>query len=130
MSVSERQLWWDQQFSKCIRCYACRQVCPFCYCEQCIVDENQPQWIDKSPSSQNNVGWNIIRAFHLVGRCASCGECERACPMDIPLMLLNAAMVDKVQKTFDYVAGTDMEKRLDFAAFQLADLNDSSGGGE
>ena len=45
-------------------------------------------------------------------------------------MLLNAAMVDKVQKTFDYVAGTDMEKRLDFAAFQLADLNDSSGGGE
>ena len=43
LSASERQAWWEQQFAKCIRCYACRQVCPFCYCEQCIADENQPQ---------------------------------------------------------------------------------------
>lgn len=106
-SASERRAWWDAQFSKCIRCYACRQVCPFCYCEQCIVDENQPQWIEKSPSSVNNRDWITIRSFHLIGRCVTCGECERACPMDIPLNLINTRLAQAAQDAFGYIPGTD-----------------------
>jgi formate dehydrogenase subunit beta len=109
LSASERQAWWEQQFAKCIRCYACRQVCPFCYCEQCIADENQPQWIGRSPSPQNNTSWNVIRAFHLVGRCTGCGECDRVCPVKIPLSVLNAKLAAEVEEAFDYVAGMDME---------------------
>jgi len=121
MSAPERWAWWEQQFAKCIRCYACRQVCPFCYCEQCITDENLPQWIAKSASLQGNWTWNIIRALHLVGRCTECGECERVCPVDIPLSLLAAQMAGEVKEAFDYVAGTDMEAEPAFGTFRADD---------
>lgn len=124
MPVSERWAWWEQQFSTCIRCYACRQVCPFCYCEQCIADENQPQWIGRSPSPQNNRSWNIIRAFHLVGRCTGCGECDRVCPVGIPLSLLNAKMITEVEEAFDYVTGMDVGAVPALATFQVDDPDD------
>jgi len=31
--LEERWAFWTEQFSKCVRCYACRQVCPLCVCE-------------------------------------------------------------------------------------------------
>ena len=124
LSFAERWAWWEQEFSKCIRCYACRQVCPFCYCEECIAEENQPQWIGRSPSPANNRSWNVIRAFHLVGRCIDCGECERACPMAIPLRLLNVKMIDEVQEAFDYEAGMDMEADPPLVTFRVDDADD------
>jgi len=105
--MAEREAWWERQFASCIRCYACRQVCPLCYCERCIADENQPQWIARSPSLKNNESWNIIRAFHLTGRCVECGECDRACPVGIPLSTLNAKMAAEMKESYGYVAGTD-----------------------
>ena len=130
LSASERWDWWEQQFSRCIRCYACRQVCPFCYCEQCIADENQPQWIDKSPSSAHNVVWNTIRAFHLIGRCTGCGECERACPMNIPLTLLNSKMAAEVEKAFGYVAGRSADMPPGVFNLQVEHLADVAKVGE
>jgi formate dehydrogenase subunit beta len=121
MSVSERWDWWQEQFTKCIRCYACRQVCPFCYCERCIAEENQPQWIDRSPASQNNRSWNVIRAFHLVGRCTNCGECDRVCPMDIPLSALSRKMAAEVETAFGYVAGMDVDAVPALVTFQADD---------
>jgi ferredoxin len=124
MSASERWAFWREEFSKCIRCYACRQVCPFCYCEECIVEENRPQWIGRSPLPRNNTSWNAIRAFHLVGRCVDCGECERVCPVDIPLSLINVKMVEEVAAVFDYVAGADVDAAPALATFQVDDTND------
>jgi formate dehydrogenase subunit beta len=121
MSPSERWAWWEQQFAKCIRCYACRQVCPLCYCERCITDENQPQWIERSPSLKNNRTWNIIRAFHLVGRCVECGECDRVCPVDIPLSLIAAKMAKEVEAAFGHVAGTSREEKPALRTFRPDD---------
>lgn len=118
---AERQKWWEMQFANCIRCYACRQVCPFCYCERCIVDENQPQWIGRSPSVQNNESWNIIRAFHLTGRCVECGECDRACPVGIPLSLLNAKMAAEVKEAYGSVAGTGVDEKPALHTFSADD---------
>jgi formate dehydrogenase subunit beta len=124
MSSAERWAFWREEFSRCIRCYACRQVCPFCYCEECIAEENRPQWIGRSPLPRNNTSWNAIRAFHLVGRCVDCGECERVCPVDIPLSLINVKMVEEVAAVFDYVAGADIEAAPALATFQVDDTND------
>jgi ferredoxin len=111
MSQPERWAYWKEHFSRCIRCMACRQVCPFCYCEQCLCDKNRPQAVESSPRPAGNAAWHIVRAMHLAGRCAGCAECERVCPMDIPLNLLNRRMAKELKELYDYEAGlTPQEK--------------------
>lgn len=84
MNEQERFDFWQEEFSRCIKCYACRQACPMCYCRRCIVDSNQPQWVNTSSHTLGNFEWNVVRAFHLSGRCVQCGNCDRACPVNIP----------------------------------------------
>jgi len=123
-SPEERWEYWQRELSRCIKCYACRQVCPLCYCNRCITEKTTPQWIEKSPHARGNLAWNIIRAFHLTGRCVGCGECERACPMEIPLMLLNQKMAKEVAEQFGYVAGMDYQVEPALATFDPKDHED------
>jgi ferredoxin len=104
-SPAERWDFWRKELEKCIKCYACRQICPLCYCNRCIADKNQPQWILTSPHLKGNFAWNVIRAYHLAGRCIDCGECERACPVNIPLMLLNKMLYNNIKTNFGYEVG-------------------------
>ncbi|WKZ33481.1 MAG: 4Fe-4S dicluster domain-containing protein [Thermodesulfobacteriota bacterium] len=106
-SPSERWAFWVKEFSRCIKCYACRQVCSLCYCERCITEKNMPQWIETSAHPRGNLSWNLIRAMHLTGRCTFCGECERACPVNIPLNLVNQKMIMVVKDAFDFKSGYD-----------------------
>jgi ferredoxin len=108
MTPSERWEFWKEQFSKCIKCYACRQVCPFCFCEQCLCDRNRPQMVEQTPRPSGNTAWHLVRAMHLAGRCAGCGECERVCPMDIPLNLLNRKMAKELKELFNSEAGFEV----------------------
>lgn len=108
MSPAERWDFWKEQFSKCIKCYACRQVCPFCFCEQCLCDRNRPQMVEQTPRPSGNVAWHLVRAMHLAGRCAGCAECERVCPMDIPLNLLNRKMAKELKELFNSEAGFEV----------------------
>jgi len=105
--ASARWDFWVKEFSRCIKCYACRQVCSLCYCERCITEKNMPQWIETSAHPRGNLSWNLTRAMHLVGRCTFCGECERACPVNIPLNLLNQKLIMTVKDAFDYRSGYD-----------------------
>ncbi|TGU74683.1 Fe-S oxidoreductase [Geomonas terrae] len=105
MPQTERWAFWKEHFSRCIRCMACRQVCPFCYCEQCLCDKNRPQAVESSPRPAGNMAWHLVRAMHLAGRCGGCAECERVCPMDIPLNLLNRRMAKELKELYDYEAG-------------------------
>ncbi|MBI4285609.1 MAG: 4Fe-4S dicluster domain-containing protein [Chloroflexi bacterium] len=106
-SVEERWAFWEKQFERCIRCYACRSVCPVCFCERCFAEETEPQWVSPAPHWQDNMSFQIIRSLHVAGRCTDCGNCERACPVNIPLRSLSKKMVDLVDELFDYKAGTD-----------------------
>ena len=108
LKPAERWDYWKEQFSKCIKCYACRQVCPFCFCEQCLCDRNKPQMVETTPRPAGNTAWHIVRAMHLAGRCAGCAECERVCPMDIPLNLLNRKMAKELKELYDHEAGFEV----------------------
>ena len=121
MSPADRFEYWKEQFAKCIKCYACRQVCPMCYCRRCIVDVNQPQWVSTSSHTLGNFEWNLVRAFHLAGRCAACGACDRACPVNIPLRLVNYRMGKEVRSAFDYVAGENSDQKPVLASFKQDD---------
>ncbi|MFQ5900997.1 MAG: 4Fe-4S binding protein [Thermodesulfobacteriota bacterium] len=121
MKHDERLAFWREQFDRCIRCYACSKVCPLCYCERCIAEKNMPQWIDTSAHPKGNFTWNLVRAFHLTGRCTFCGECERACPANIPLNLINRKMVQVVKDNLDYTAGYDDREPPPFITYNPDD---------
>lgn len=111
LTPAERWGYWKEQFAKCIKCYACRQVCPFCFCEQCLCDRNKPQMVDSTPRPSGNTAWHIVRAMHLAGRCAGCAECERVCPMDIPLNLLNRKMAKELKELYDYESSLEVQEK-------------------
>jgi len=130
---------WNDQFSKCIRCYACRSVCPMCYCSECVADtinfsvypdtpaEEKAQkikWVEKSPVRSENFFYHMVRAMHLAGRCVDCGECERACPVDIPLRMLNKKMEREAKELFDYDVGYDPEAPSLVSSFKDDDPED------
>ncbi len=121
MTPAERFAYWEDAFSRCIKCYACRQACPMCYCRRCIVDNNQPQWVNTSSHTLGNFEWNIVRAFHLAGRCVECGNCGRACPVNIPLGLLNMKMTDEVLQSFNHYPGVSETQEPVLASFKKND---------
>jgi len=105
MSVKERWDFWNKEFEKCIKCYACRAACPMCYCHRCTTDVNQPQWIPVASHERGNLDYHLMRAMHLAGRCVNCGECATACPMDIPLNLLTYQLINPIKTDFGATAG-------------------------
>lgn len=114
----ERKSLWDEEFKNCIRCYACRQVCPGCYCNECFVEQLEPPWVGIKIASSENQVWQTIRTFHLAGRCIGCDECERICPMNIPLSLLNHKLEKEVKELFDFQAGLNPEAMPPFATYR------------
>jgi ferredoxin len=105
--AAERQAFWRAQFERCLRCYACREACPACYCRSCFADKAAPRWLSKANAADENWMFHATRALHLAGRCVECGECERACPMEIPLSRLNRMLDQDVRERFGYAAGLD-----------------------
>jgi ferredoxin len=101
LSREERWDFWTGEFERCLKCYACRSACPLCYCDQCMVECNQPQWLPVAPHIRGNLEWHIVRAMHLAGRCINCGACESACPVDIPLNMLSQKMGETVLAEFE-----------------------------
>lgn len=109
----DRQAYWAEQFSKCIRCYACRQVCPACYCESCFCDRIEPKWTAKKATTDEAWMFHATRAMHLAGRCIGCGECERVCPVGIPAVELARELNAIAKERYGFDPGeSDDEKPL------------------
>jgi ferredoxin len=113
MTQHERWEFWQGELSRCIKCYACRSSCPMCYCGQCTMDCNRPQWVPVPSHALGNLEYHMVRAMHLAGRCVECGDCGRACPVDIPIHLLTIHSEESVHTQFGQQAGTSA--KLDYA---------------
>jgi coenzyme F420-reducing hydrogenase delta subunit/ferredoxin len=117
---SERWKYWQRQFARCLRCYACRAACPLCYCSSCIAEKHRPQWVPTSIDNPGNSTWNIIRAVHLAGRCSGCDECARVCPADIRLDLINRKLALEVERQYGKI-GLDPEEKSALVDFRMED---------
>ncbi len=121
MSAAERYAFWQAEMENCIKCYACRQACPLCYCTQCTVEQNQPQWIPVGASTHGNTEWHAMRAMHLAGRCIECGECGRACPVGIPIHLLTIKLAKDVKETYGTSTGMSASESCAMSVFKADD---------
>jgi len=121
LKPSERYAYFSQEAERCIRCYACREACPMCYCTECFVDHTSPRWAESMISPSGTHAWHIIRAFHQTGRCVSCGACERACPMDIKMTYLTDKLNLDMRQEYGFEVGMDDASQPPFAAFSLDD---------
>jgi ferredoxin len=127
MTPDERFEFWQNELSKCIRCNACRNVCPACTCEKCVFDNDNSGIAQKAASNsfEENM-FHIIRAFHVAGRCTDCGECSRVCPQGIPLHLLNRKFIKDANELYgEYQAGADMDTRPPLVNFTFDDCEPS-----
>lgn len=127
MTPEERFAFWRNELSRCIRCNACRNVCPACSCEKCVFDNDKSGVRNKAAadSFEENM-FHIIRAFHVAGRCTDCGECSRVCPQNIPLHLLNRKFIKDINELYgEYQAGADMDTKSPLTDFTFDDCEPS-----
>ncbi len=127
MTSEERFEFWRNELSKCIRCNACRNVCPACSCEKCVFDNAASGVENKAAASsfEENM-FHIIRAFHVAGRCTDCGECSRVCPQNIPLHLLNRKFIKDINELYgDFQAGEEAEGRTPLTSYTKEDCEPS-----
>ena len=123
MSPEERFAFFKAELSKCIRCNACRNVCPACSCRKCVFDSTKFDSAQKANSdSFEEKMFHIIRAFHVAGRCTDCGECSRVCPQGIPLHLLNRKFIKDINTLYgDFCAGESAEGATPLTSFTFGD---------
>jgi ferredoxin len=124
MGPDERWGFFQRMFSRCIRCYACRDACPLCYCPTCFVDESRPQWVGKSTDPVDRLTFHFLRAYHCAGRCTDCGACERVCPVGIPVRQLTKKLNKDVQSFFSWEAGLTLDERPPLDVYRPEDYND------
>ena len=131
MSPEEKFAFFRSELSKCIRCNACRNVCPACSCRKCVFDSTKFDSNQKAnPTSFEEKMFHIIRAFHVAGRCTDCGECSRVCPQGIPLHLFNRKFIKDINNLYgEYQAGVDIDAKAPLTSFRTDDAEPGVGRG-
>jgi len=124
MGPEKRWGFFARAISRCIRCYACRNACPLCYCPTCFVDESRPQWVGKGIDPADTMTFHLLRAYHCAGRCTDCGACERVCPVGVPVRQFTKKLNKDAQELFSWEAGLSLDQRPPLDVYRPDDYND------
>ena len=95
-----------KETSRCIKCYACIENCPICYCVECSTKKPHLVTPGQVPPS---FMFHMIRFAHISDSCITCGQCEELCAMDIPNALFMHAQQVDLEKMFGFTPGVDMQ---------------------
>jgi len=121
LSPEEKTKYFDKLLEPCIRCYACRNACPLCYCPTCFTDESRPQWVAKGQDSTDVSTFHFLRAYHCAGRCTDCGACERSCPVGINMRVFTKKLEKDCLELFEWEAGLDPDVRPPLDTYRPSD---------
>lgn len=101
--LETRFSFWADQFSKCVKCYGCRDICPMCFCRECSLECED--LVSKGDLPVDIPVFHLTRAMHMADRCVDCGLCDEACPSDIPLRLLYKKTSKIMNSEFGFTSG-------------------------
>lgn len=127
LSREERLNYLDERFALCIRCFACRLTCPSCYCKECFAESLLPRFVSHQVTKEDSKVFHLNRTMHLAGRCVSCGECIRSCPLEVPMFNLHRKMEKTVGELFQYIAGLDPSQPPLLTTYTLQDPDPEGG---
>ena len=124
MNPEQRWKYFEDLLAPCVRCYACRNACPLCYCPTCFVDESRPQWVGKGQDPSDVRTFHFLRAYHCAGRCTDCGSCERSCPVGINMRVFTKKLEKDCLDLFGWEAGLSLDVRPPLDVYRPNDPND------
>ncbi|PWH17758.1 MAG: formate dehydrogenase [Anaerolineae bacterium] len=116
-------------FAACIRCHNCMTVCPICYCKTCVfkshVFDHEPmkylEWARQKGAQRmppDTMLFHLTRQNHMALSCVGCGMCTDACPSELPVGLVFRAVAQRLQQTFDYLPGRNVQEPLPLVTFK------------
>ncbi len=120
----ERWAYFTKEMSKCIRCYACRNTCPSCYCKICFVEQSGPKWVGVTIDESDTQVFQIMRIFHQAGRCVDCGSCVEVCPMGVDLRRFLKKLDKDGYNLFGHRAGESLDSPPPLSERSMNDKED------
>jgi formate dehydrogenase (coenzyme F420) beta subunit len=120
-------------FAPCIGCHNCRDVCPVCYCRECVFDsstfsfeaDKYLDWASRKGALRvptDTLLFHLTRLNHMGTSCVGCGQCQEACPNDVPVFRIFRLIGSKVQPLFSYVPGRSLDEPLPLTTFKEAEF--------
>ncbi len=108
MSADERFDYWFGQFSRCIKCYGCRDACPICYCKDCYLEAKRG--LVPPGEIPPDIMFPLLRITHVMDSCVNCGQCQEVCPMELPLSRLTFLLNRELAGIFKYEPGMEVSE--------------------